>query len=113
MKSSIKSRRLVRRPAQPGNVHFSMKAFTQDYDGIDEKLKDGLYSKPALVPETTWLGDDAPPKPEISAKATKSGVDVAMSLPNGKSPWQWLVRARTSTGWQNAIVPGDQAHLCH
>jgi hypothetical protein len=33
-----------------------------------------------------------------------------MSLPNGKSPWQWLVRARTSTGWDDAIVPGDQAH---
>ncbi len=97
-------------PGATGNVHFSMKAFLQNYDGINEKLKSGLYSQPALVPETTWLGDDTPPKPEASAKATKSEVDVAMSLPNGKSPWQWLVRTRTSAGWQDAIVPGDQAH---
>jgi uncharacterized lipoprotein YddW (UPF0748 family) len=97
-------------PGATGNVHFSMKAFLQDYDGIDAKLKGGLYSQPALVPETTWLAGDTPAKPVISAKETKSGVDVVMKLPNGKSPWQWLVRARTSGGWQNTIVPGDRAH---
>jgi uncharacterized lipoprotein YddW (UPF0748 family) len=98
-------------PGATGNVHFSMKAFTQDYDGIDEKLKNGLYSQPALVPETTWLGDDTPPKPTVSAKATKSGVNVTMNLPSGKSPWQWLIRARMSTGWHDAIVPGDRAEF--
>jgi uncharacterized lipoprotein YddW (UPF0748 family) len=42
-------------PGATGNVHFSMKALMQNYDGIADKLKNGPYSEPALVPESPWL----------------------------------------------------------
>ena len=95
-------------PGATGNVHFSMKAFLQDRDGIDEKLKNGLYAEPALVPESPWLGKETPAKPDVSARLTEGGVAVQMSLPRGKTPWQWLVRTQTADGWQTAIVPGGE-----
>ena len=49
-----------------GNVHFSMKAFTLDYKGVNKALTDGVYNKKALVPATTWLDAQAPSTPECS-----------------------------------------------
>jgi uncharacterized lipoprotein YddW (UPF0748 family) len=93
-------------PGATGNVHFSMKAFLQDRDGINEKLKGGLYAEPALVPDSPWMGKDTPGKPTVSARLVDGGVSVEMNSPRGKPPWQWLVRAQTAQGWKSAIVPG-------
>jgi uncharacterized lipoprotein YddW (UPF0748 family) len=97
-------------PGATGNVHFSMKVFLQDRDGINEKLKNGLYAEPALVPESPWLGKETPAKPEIVAKAQKDGVAIEMSLPRSKRPWQWLVRAQMPSGWKTVIVPGSESN---
>jgi uncharacterized lipoprotein YddW (UPF0748 family) len=48
-------------PGASGNVHFSMKALMHNYDGIADKLKQGPYAEPALVPESKWLGDRVGP----------------------------------------------------
>lgn len=95
-------------PGATGNVHFSMKAFLQDRDGINEKLKSGLYAEPALVPESPWLGKETPGKPEVSTHRVDAGVAVELNLPRGKSPWQWLVQTQTADGWKSAVVPGDE-----
>jgi uncharacterized lipoprotein YddW (UPF0748 family) len=95
-------------PGATGNVHFSMKALMQNKDGISDKLKKGVYAKPALVPETTWLHGVSPAKPEVTARSAKNGVSVAMRLADGREPWQWVVRVRTAGGWKTSIVPGDK-----
>lgn len=91
-----------------GNVHFSMKALMQNFGGISDKLKEGPYAEPALVPESTWLGKETPAKPEVSATRTDGGVAITMSLPKDKKPWQWVVRSQNADGWTTAIVPGDE-----
>jgi uncharacterized lipoprotein YddW (UPF0748 family) len=89
-----------------GNVHFSMKALVRNFDGIADKLKTGVYAEPALVPETAWLGGEAPGKPEVAARPCPEGVQIDMKIPREKPPWQWVVRVRTSDGWKTTIVPG-------
>ena len=106
-------------PGATGNVHFSMKALARNYDGIADKLKNGLYAEPALVPESSWLGDTSPAKPRVKATRIASGVAVEMNQTGAgsgdprttageKAPWQWVVRVRTAEGWQTAIVPGRE-----
>lgn len=94
-------------PGATGNVHFSMKAFLQDRDGINEKLKTGLYAEPALVPESPWLGKETPARPDATAQFVEGGVNVKMELPRGKESWQWLVRVQTADRWQTSILPGS------
>jgi uncharacterized lipoprotein YddW (UPF0748 family) len=48
-----------------GNVHFSMKAFMEDYNGIATALKQGPYKDPALVPASPWLGNRKPGVPSL------------------------------------------------
>jgi uncharacterized lipoprotein YddW (UPF0748 family) len=92
-----------------GNVHFSMKALLRNNDGIADKLKDGPYAEPALVPESAWLGDEILAAPEVIAHRNGDEVEIEMKLPDGNSPWQWLVRVERNAGWQTAIVPGRRS----
>jgi uncharacterized lipoprotein YddW (UPF0748 family) len=94
-------------PGATGNVHFSMKPLMKNKEGISDKLKNGLYAEPALVPASPWLGGDTPGKPSVSAKKTDAGVMVQMKMVSGEEPWQWLVRVRTTTGWKSKVVPGS------
>jgi uncharacterized lipoprotein YddW (UPF0748 family) len=91
-----------------GNVHFSMKAFFDNRDGLNDKLDAGVYAEPALVPESPWLGDDTPGEPEISASRKGRGVVVEMKLPSDKQPWLWVVRIKSGDSWKTAIVPGRE-----
>ena len=93
-------------PGVNGNVHFSMKALMKNSGGIADKLKKGPYAEPALVPESPWLGHETPEKPDVTAKRTDAGVAVAMKVPSGKEPWQWLVRVSTTKGFKTSILPG-------
>jgi uncharacterized lipoprotein YddW (UPF0748 family) len=93
-------------PGASGNVHFSMKALMRNSGGIADKLKRGPYAEPALVPESPWLGHETPEKPEVSAKRTDGGVAVELKVPDGKAPWQWLVRVLTNKGWKTVVLPG-------
>jgi len=47
-------------PGATGNVHFSMKLFTNNTKGLTTLLKQGVYAKPALIPPSPWL-DSVPP----------------------------------------------------
>ncbi|HEX2476080.1 MAG TPA: family 10 glycosylhydrolase, partial [Lacipirellulaceae bacterium] len=96
-------------PGASGNVHFSMKALMRNYDGIADKLKMGAYAEPALVPESSWLGDETPPQPEVEARHDGTSIAIEMRLPDRQSPWQWVMHVQTGDGWKTAIVPGRKS----
>jgi uncharacterized lipoprotein YddW (UPF0748 family) len=58
-------------PGATGNVHFSMKALMHNYDGIADTLKAGVYSEPALVPESPWL-KERPARSSVSAERRRA-----------------------------------------
>ena len=62
-----------------GNVHFSMKAFMKNFNGIAGALKRGPYKDPATVPASPWLGDRKPGIPVLVFSDTGN-------LANGVSP---------------------------
>ncbi len=95
-----------------GNVHFSIKALVQNYGGLADKLKEGLYAEPALVPESPWLGGEAPGKPEVGkSRKTGDGLMVEVKLPSGKPPARWVVRWRRGDTWETSIPPAVGANL--
>ena len=63
---------LTRKRGAGGNVHFSMKVFTANKEGITDALTKGPYAAPALVPSSPWLGKQVPKAPVIRTKS--SGV---------------------------------------
>jgi len=104
-----------------GNVHFSMKVFLDDPDGLNERLMAGPYAQPALVPATPWLSVGTPPAPSLGvhpdATTRRPILDIqptaAAPIQIGmggtstvySTPWLWVVQTRSDAGWTTEIVP--------
>jgi uncharacterized lipoprotein YddW (UPF0748 family) len=94
-----------------GNVHFSMRAFTEDPGSLGARLLAGPYRARALPPATPWLGGDVLPAPAIELRRGVDGGAVVAIEPRGEQPRWWIVRVRDAAGWRVEVLPG--AALVH
>ena len=93
---------------KPGNVHFSMKALMDNRDGLNDKLKSGVYAEPALIPEIDWLGGKPPGKPEIfMGEREGNRIDFESTTADEQAPAHWVLRVRTGDEWKMLIAPGS------
>jgi uncharacterized lipoprotein YddW (UPF0748 family) len=93
------------RPGAGGNVHFSMKSLMRDSSDASYALAADLYSAPALVPETDWLGGTRPGRPSVSADTLGSWILIEME-DRTEQPWLWVVRALVDGRWRVDVEPG-------
>lgn len=56
----------ITREKAGGNVHFSMKSFSQDFKGINKILSDGPYKQKAVIPASPWLSPRIPATPKVT-----------------------------------------------
>lgn len=93
-----------RTPGATGNVHFSMKAFLQNRDGLNDKLKSGPYANPALVPASPWLKATPPPAPTLvkSERTGDGSVNTQWKAPDEPIRW-WVVYTRRGSNWESSV----------
>jgi uncharacterized lipoprotein YddW (UPF0748 family) len=92
-----------------GEVHYRMSTLMRNLD-LDSKLERGVYSQPALVPATSWLGRSAPVKPKLTVTNEPGGRFALDVAPGDKEkPWLWVVQTRTKTEWITQILPGSRS----
>jgi uncharacterized lipoprotein YddW (UPF0748 family) len=94
-------------PDAGGNIHFSMKALADDFDGVATKLVKGPYAERALVPAIRPAEGPLPSRPTVAM----ADGQVAFSLPAGEAAWLWEIHSRTGDAWQAEILPGRSAEF--
>lgn len=96
--------RLTRRqPGATGNVHFSMIALMQERNGLAETLAEGVYARPALVPQTPWIEAEAPPAPSV---AVRPPATLVLTPGGNGAVHRWVVRVRHGAAWSLDVLPG-------
>lgn len=93
---------LTRSMGAGGNVHFSMKAFTGNFNGISDALRGGEYAVPALVPASPWLGATPPAEPAL----TRDGGRFSWTSP--ERPFVWARWRQFGTRWMMDVLPGER-----
>ncbi|HYW31110.1 MAG TPA: family 10 glycosylhydrolase, partial [Gemmatimonas sp.] len=93
-------------PGSTGNVHFSMISFTNNQGGMNDALVTGPYAAAALPPASPWLTVPAPSRPVVRVIDADGRAVVTLATQGREAPWQWLVRYRTSSGWQSRLLQG-------
>jgi uncharacterized lipoprotein YddW (UPF0748 family) len=79
-----------------GNIHFSMKALMKDGAAADA-LK-AVYTEPALVPASPWLGGLPPAKPQIEWR-DEAGKNVLRARASGEGVRLFVVRSQLGGKW--------------
>ncbi|MFN7138558.1 MAG: glycoside hydrolase family 10 protein [Limisphaerales bacterium] len=91
-----------------GNVHFSMIALSKNRLGLADKLKEGVYAKPALVPASPWLSDRVPAQPRLRVQRAFFGGERSVSWESSKNDQVrlWVVYQKQRNGsWDYHFVP--------
>lgn len=89
-----------------GNILWSAKALLQNQRGISDRLRQDVYTEPALPPASPWLEGEPPASPRLSvddsAKAT-----ARWSAGGGAKPAWWLLQSSQKGNWSAEILPGQ------
>ena len=105
-------------PSNAGHIHFSARVLLDsttvgsDGDYLLASLQRGPYRRPALIPATPWLDDQAPQSPEISVQANAGSALLGWSRPLGEHPFLYVVYTeRRGLGWQYQFLPAARTGL--
>jgi uncharacterized lipoprotein YddW (UPF0748 family) len=90
-----------------GHIHWNMKSLMRN-QALDDELQTQIYTQPALVPASPWLGDGALPKPAlVVAEANANKLRLTWTAGPGSKAWLWLVQARSGGEWRTEILSGE------
>ena len=95
-------------PDGPGNVHFSMKALQRNYGGISDILLEGPYSKPALIPSSPWLDNQAPAAPMVELDPKEGNVHINWFHEDVEDVNQWVIYFQRGKKWGYQILTSDK-----
>ena len=101
--------RLARsQPGVAGHVHFSMKSLMPG-SALANALERTIYTEPALVPASPWLGRARPAKPTLAASYPEGPDRLQLSWRSvGPEPVShWLLQTRAAGRWKTEILPGN------
>ncbi len=92
-----------------GEIFFSGKAFSDDPDGLTERLARDSYAQPAIVPASPWLDDVAPARPQSVTRLDMVTGRMVIDFdpaPGEAAPWEWVMQTRSPSGWTTQVIPG-------
>ncbi|CAN5578128.1 glycoside hydrolase family 10 protein [soil metagenome] len=98
---------VTRKQGANGNVHFSMKAFTKNYNGITDALRGGPYSAPAIPPASPWLDNTPPESPEVQVD---EGL-ISWKPQGDEAAMWWVVQRRYRDKWVTELLGAPKREL--
>jgi uncharacterized lipoprotein YddW (UPF0748 family) len=93
-----------------GNVLYSMSALMPGArDGLGDRLRDGPFADPALVPTTPWLDGEPPSAPAIHHHEIRAGRLELAWQPDREAFARSLYVHDRGVGWRLfAVLPGER-----
>ena len=92
--------------AASGNIHFSIKALSKNYDNVADALRAGPYAQPAVIPATPWLDTDA--SPPATPTTQRSQGQLRISAGDERPVWLWAIQSKSVQGWRTHLLPGEK-----
>jgi uncharacterized lipoprotein YddW (UPF0748 family) len=94
-----------------GNILWNFKPLLQNRDGINEALKQRIFSEPALPPAVTWSDRIAPTAPALRTDSANGALQFSWTS-TAKEPIRWwLVRTKEPDSWSLKIIDSRRSSL--
>ncbi len=91
----------------PGNVHFSMKAFLQNWNGVTDAVRK-LYTTPTFVPECPWLSAELPAPPRVVHVAVRGGWEIHWRAVPSAARYAINVKTTRWLGWKGTTATSQR-----
>jgi uncharacterized lipoprotein YddW (UPF0748 family) len=96
-------------PETLGTIQFSFKWLQRDLGSINQVLRDQLYTRDALIPESPWIKVSRPKAPRVNITRDDDKIVRAAWSETGKRRAFWfVVYAKDKDGWSYSILPASE-----
>jgi uncharacterized lipoprotein YddW (UPF0748 family) len=95
-----------RSPGVTGYTLYSMNSLVHDA-ALADSLQRDLNSGRALIPASSWLGNDIPGKPKAVVSGNPESLKLIWNSSGTNSVRWWVIQTRDDRGWQMEILPGE------
>lgn len=97
-------------PESSGVIHWSISSVTRNPE-LQKHLIEGPYKKPALVPASSWLDDEAPESPAIAFSEQGDKIHIKWTHTDTEDVFKWVVYYRYGNTWDFQILNSQDRSL--
>ena len=98
-------------PETLGAIHFSFKSLRNDLGGIQKSLRERVYTKEALIPQSNWIKSAKPLSPKVNIKRDKNFVRVNWTERGARKAFRFVVYAKDVNGWSYSVLPASEKSI--
>lgn len=110
----VRQVRIVRDNERSGGaIHFSMVGIQQNRQGVAERLREQVYTEPAVPPATPWRVGSTPAPAQVWARH-EQGQSVRLTWrtsDRSAEPARWVVQTLQGGAWTTRVFGGGIRHL--
>jgi uncharacterized lipoprotein YddW (UPF0748 family) len=96
-------------PLTRGGIHFSFKSLRNDMGGIQDKLRNSVYTSDAVIPESPWVRLTRPRSPRVTIKG--DGNLTRVSWRTVQRAFWYVVHAKDENGWRYSVLPASETSI--
>jgi len=94
-----------------GAIHFSFKSLRNDLGGIQKVLREKVYAKDALIPQSPWIKTPKILAPKVKIMRDENFVRATWKeRGRGKAFW-FVVYAKDKNGWGYSVLPAKEKSI--
>jgi uncharacterized lipoprotein YddW (UPF0748 family) len=90
-------------PESPGVIHWSISSDTKN-PALQKSLLEGPYKKPALIPASPWLDNEAPEAPALAYSEQGDKIKIQWTHTHPNDVFKWVVYYRYGNTWDYQIL---------
>jgi uncharacterized lipoprotein YddW (UPF0748 family) len=94
-----------------GAIHFSFKSLRNDLGGIQKLLREKVYAKDALIPQSTWIKTPKLLTPKVKITRDENFVRAAWKEHGARKAFWFVVYAKDKNGWSYSVLPATEKSI--
>ena len=98
-------------PLTSGAIYFSFKSLRNDMGGVQQKLRDEVYRRDAVIPEFTWIQARKPSGPKVVVSKDRNFVRAKWTERGTRRAFWFVVYAKDKDGWTFSVLPASERSI--
>jgi uncharacterized lipoprotein YddW (UPF0748 family) len=94
-----------------GAIHFSFKSLRNDLGGVQKLLREDVYAKDALIPQTPWIKRPKPSPPKVTITRDENFVRAVWNEQGTRKAFLFVVYVEDKNGWSYSVLPATEKSI--
>ncbi len=104
--------KLTKNSAQTlGAIHFSFKSLRNDLGGIQKSLREKVYAKAALIPQSSWIKTSKIFAPKVKIMRDEKFVRAIWRERGARKAFRFVVYGKDKNGWSYSVLPATEKSI--